>query len=462
MLRLWWTDHAERWESRRKAYLWLVSPCERFALGSLAGQFLTQQGRQLPTPKSWQPWRPCSATAISDTLDEASDMRQLAFLFATLLLLAGGSRVLADAKNPTYDDDVVPIVKQHCVNCHGNDKQKGGLNLATYADDEAGRLVRGRRRAGQPGQVAASSRSPTTAKSRRCRRSRRRSRREQIATIKLWVEQGAKENAGSKVSIPPMPKTDIGLKSVVKGRPEGPPPMPAVGKLKLEPVVVARRPGAVLALATSPWAPLAAVGGQKQVILYNTDTGALLGFIPFEHGQINSIKFSRNAQFVLVAGGKGGQSGKAVLFNVETGEKVLEVGKIETDAILAADISADQTQIAVGGPVEARPHLLHHRRQGAPRDQEAHRLGDRGRVQPGRRAARDRRPQRRAVRVGGVHRPRVLQPPRAHRDDHRRVVARRLERAGVVQRGHDGEAVGDGERREHQELGGARRAGPRA
>src|SRR4029078_13297189 len=100
----------------------------------------------------------------------------------------------------------------------------------------------------------------------------------------------------------------------------------------------------------SPWAPLAAVGGQKQVILYNTDTGALVGFLPFEYGQINSIKFSRNAKFVLVAGGRGGQSGHAVLLNVETGAKVLEVGKSETDAILAADISADQTQIAVGGP----------------------------------------------------------------------------------------------------------------
>ena len=47
---------------------------------------------------------------------------------------------------------------------------------------------------------------------------------------------------------------------------------------------------------------------------------------------------------------KGGASGRAVLYKVETGEKVLEVGNGETDAILAADLSADQTQIAVGGP----------------------------------------------------------------------------------------------------------------
>jgi hypothetical protein len=279
-------------------------------------------------------------------------MRQMAFLFvvAVVVLAVGADdRVRADGKNPTFVDDVTPIVKLHCAKCHGADMQKGGLSLATYIEMQKGggsgavvvpgnpeksRLFLLTDHRAEPKMPSASQKIPA----------------EQIALLKLWIEQGAKENAGSKVNIPAMPKTDIGLKSVVKGRPEGAPPMPAIGKLKLDPVVVARRPGAVLALATSPWAPLAAVGGQKQVILYNTDTGALLGFIPFEQGQINSIKFSRNAKFVLVAGGKGGQSGSAVLFNVETGAKVLEVGKSETDAILAADISADQTQIAVGGP----------------------------------------------------------------------------------------------------------------
>ncbi|MBA4188692.1 MAG: hypothetical protein C0467_11895 [Planctomycetaceae bacterium] len=272
------------------------------------------------------------------------------FVFAVAaIVMSGDSPVHADAKNPTFVDDVTPVLKQHCMNCHGNDKQKGGLNLATYASTQqggsAGVVV-------TPGNPDKSRLFTLTDHKEEPKMPPNQPKipAEQIALLKLWIEQGAKENAGSKVNIPVMPKTDIGLKSVVKGRPEGAPPMPVAGKLKAEPVVVARRPGAVLALATSPWAPLAAIGGQKQVILYNTDTGALLGFIPFEAGQINSIKFSRNARFVLVAGGRGGQSGKAVLFKVETGEKVLEVGSAESDAILAADISADQTQIAVGGP----------------------------------------------------------------------------------------------------------------
>ena len=42
---------------------------------------------------------------------------------------------------------------------------------------------------------------------------------------------------------------------LAKGKPDGPPPMPLAGKLKLDPVVKARRPNAVTALAASPWAP---------------------------------------------------------------------------------------------------------------------------------------------------------------------------------------------------------------
>jgi len=274
-------------------------------------------------------------------------MRQLAFFCSAVFLLAGGTRVLADAKNPTYDDDVMPIVKQSCLNCHGNDKQKGGLNLATYAAMNQGGssgavVVPGKADKSRIYTLSAHLEEPKMPPS------GNKIADAQLATLKLWVEQGARQNSGSKVTVAPT-TTDIGLKSVVKGRPPGPPPMPVAGKMKLDPVVTARRPGAVLALATSPWAPLVAVGGQKQVILYNTDTNALVGFIPFDHGQIHCIKFSRNAKFVLVAGGRGGQSGKAVLYKVETGEKVLEVG-LENDAILAADISADQTQIAVGSP----------------------------------------------------------------------------------------------------------------
>jgi hypothetical protein len=271
--------------------------------------------------------------------------------FLILIVLAGlPAVVLADAKNPTFDEDILPIIKQHCASCHGNDKQRGGLNLATFAATMEG---------GSSGAVVAAGDS---AKSRlytltahteepKMPPAGNKIPQPQIDLLKLWIEQGARENAGSKV-VMTKPKVDIGLKTISKGKPEGPPPMPLPGKFDLNNLVQARRPGAILALATSPWAPLVAIGGQKQVLLYNTDTGTLVGTVPYEHGQINSIKFSKNGKLMLVAGGRGGASGKAVLFKVETGEKVTEVGANETDAILSADLSPDQTMIAVGTPTK--------------------------------------------------------------------------------------------------------------
>ncbi|MCU0702767.1 MAG: hypothetical protein MUF18_02120 [Fimbriiglobus sp.] len=267
----------------------------------------------------------------------------------TLLTLAAlPAAVLADAKNPTYDADVLPVLKQHCVSCHGPDKQRGGLKVDTYANlklgGSSGEVV-------TPGNPDKSRLYTMTAHKEEpvMPPSKQKIPDAQIELLRVWIDQGGKENAGSKVVMPDKPKVDIGLKAVSKGKPDGPPPMPQAGKLKPDPLARTRRPGAVLALAASPWAPLVAVGGQRQILLYHADTGDFLGALPFEHGQINSLKFSRNSKLLLAAGGRGGASGKAVLFNVETCEKVTEVG-IETDAILAADLSADQTMIAVGSP----------------------------------------------------------------------------------------------------------------
>ncbi|MFO0796947.1 MAG: c-type cytochrome domain-containing protein [Gemmataceae bacterium] len=267
------------------------------------------------------------------------------FALPLLAVLAVAPRASADPARPTFDDDVATVLRQHCTNCHGNDKQKGDLNLATYAAMQKGGaggavLVPGDAGKSRLYSLSAHLEEPKMPPS------GNKMPDAQLNLLKLWVEQGGRENSGSMVKLAPK-AVDIGLKSVVKGRPPGPPPMPAAGKLALDPFVKARRPGAVTALAASPWAPLVAVGGQKQVLLYNSDSGQLAGVLPFPHGQVNSVKFSRNAQFVLAAGGRGGQTGKAVLYRVETGEKVTEVG-IENDAILSADISADQTQIAAG------------------------------------------------------------------------------------------------------------------
>ena len=114
-----------------------------------------------------------------------------------------------------------------------------------------------------------------------------------IETIRKWIDGGVLENSGSKAKLSDKPKFDLALKTAPSERPATP-PMP--GRLSLEPVVYSPKTTAVTALATSPWAPLAAVAGQKQVLLYNTSTFQLLGALPFPEGEAQVLKFSRNGK----------------------------------------------------------------------------------------------------------------------------------------------------------------------
>lgn len=282
-------------------------------------------------------------------------MKWLALLRAAFLgglcwssLCLSGSTSSAADKKITYQEHILPLLRDKCAACHGPDRKSGGLRVHTYtnlmAGGSSGAVVK-------PGDPANSSLYLVTAHQREPFMPPKSPKlpEESLNLIRQWIEAGAPENAGSKVEMPAKPKYDIALSVVNKGKPEGPPPMPAPGKLSPDAVVRALRPNAVTALAASPWAPLLAVGGARQVVLYHAETAELLGVLPFPEGLPHVLKFSRNGQLLLAGGGRGGKSGKVVVWNVVTGERIIEVGD-EFDAVLAADISADQSMIALGGP----------------------------------------------------------------------------------------------------------------
>jgi hypothetical protein len=278
---------------------------------------------------------------------------KLIVLTLTVLLLCGlgalTSTRAADNKAKekiTYSDHVVGVFRARCGTCHNPDKAKGGLNLDNYGaamqGGGSGKVI-------EPGDAEGSSllgaithqeepkMPPNSAKIPDA----------EIELIRKWIEGGALENSGSTAAVKARPKFEFKLDPSALGKPAGTPAMPE--GLTTEPFVAGARPSAVVAMAGSPWAPLVAVGGHKQVLLYRTTDNHLVGVLPFPEGTIHCLRFSRNGDLLLVGGGRGGQSGLAVAFNVKTGQRVFEVGK-EYDAVIAADISPDHGQVALGGP----------------------------------------------------------------------------------------------------------------
>jgi WD40 repeat protein len=246
-------------------------------------------------------------------------------------------------KKITYTDDVLPIFRQKCGSCHNASDRKGGLTLDNYAammiggssgtvveagDSENSYLWSLITHTSEPTMPPNSEKLPA----------------EQLAIIQKWIDMGALENSGSTAMIKKKPSlTKIEVSS--KRPSEVAFPQHYFG----DPSFTPSHTNAVTALASSPWAPLVAVSGYRQVGLYHTQSLELLGVLSYPEGQPQVIKFSRNGSLVLVGGGRGGLSGRVVVYDVKTGERKIELGD-EYDEILAADISPDQSLIALGGP----------------------------------------------------------------------------------------------------------------
>lgn len=268
-------------------------------------------------------------------------MRLMLSSLVTLSLLG---TAYADDKKITFQDHVLPLFREKCAGCHNTDKKQGGVNVTSFSafmeGGSRGKIIE----PGDPEQstvyllMAHKEQPIMPPKSPKLPD-------KDLELVANWIKGGALDTAGSTAA-PKKPKADLSLKTAARGKPEGPPPMPG-DTLSIDPLVKTPRGNAITALAASPWAPVAAVASAKSILLYHTDTNDLLGVLPFPEGQVNVLKFSRNGALLLAAGGRGGQSGKAIVYDIKTGNRVIEVGE-ETDAILAADISPDQSQIALG------------------------------------------------------------------------------------------------------------------
>ncbi len=260
----------------------------------------------------------------------------LAFLFTPVTVDA--------AEKVTYETHVKPILREHCFACHNQDDATASLALDSFDGAITGGAGGGVVSAGDPDgsrlwKLITHQEEPKMPPGDKLPQAN-------LDVIKAWITGGLLKDVGSK----PLERKKSAIAKIDAdklGKPVGKPAMPE--QLFHEPVLWTLKPGPVEALATSPWAPVAAIGWQRQVSFYHTDTHQLLGIIPYVEGVPKVVRFSRDGSLVLVAGGRHAAAGSAALFDVKTGNRLATVGD-ELDIVLAADISADLSLVAIGGP----------------------------------------------------------------------------------------------------------------
>ncbi|MCG8651979.1 MAG: hypothetical protein MI861_19215, partial [Pirellulales bacterium] len=274
-------------------------------------------------------------------------MYRIALSFGCLMVAA--ATLWAEEKKEAvpkinYTDHVLPIFREHCLKCHNANEAKGGLALDSYAalmegggsgeivyegDAEGSRLYQLMVHDDTP--VMPPNQDPIA--------------KEKLDVIHKWISGGLLENSGSKARKKKGPTlsfatTAIGAKPAVVAMPE------SVWRV---PVVTTDRAAAASALAASPWAPLVAVAGQRQVVLYNTETSELAGILPYPEGIPQALNFSLDGAYLLAAGGTHSAKGSASLYDVKSGQRLVTVGD-ELDTVFGADINEDLTRVALGGP----------------------------------------------------------------------------------------------------------------
>jgi hypothetical protein len=278
-------------------------------------------------------------------------MRSLPTLgcFAFSFIAAGLSR---GQEKVTYMDHVRPVLESRCLNCHNADKKKGGLDLSTYGTTLAGgsgglcvepgdvksKLLGCVEFTVEPFMPPKSDKIPA----------------KEIELIAKWIQGGLLETASS---VAKKKKTvDLAMTNTnPTAKPEGPPPMPE--HLLLEPVAVTAKPNTIKSMAHSPWAPLVAIAGVRQVLFFHADSRELLGVLPFPEGSPEKVGFSRNGSLIYAGGGTAGKKGIVAVWEVKTGKLVTVVGD-ETDSIDACDLSPDHKLVAIGGRSAKKVKIL--------------------------------------------------------------------------------------------------------
>jgi len=260
-----------------------------------------------------------------------------AFLWIALAPLQAEEKI-------TFEDDIEPLLSIACANCHNPDDQKGGFDVTSHAallaGGSGGSVVSG----GDPSgsrllailrQDEAPRMPPNGAPMAEA----------DIAVVEAWIAGGVLESRDSQPR-KTMPNPDLVFEGG-SGRPEGAAPMPE--SLPCEPVVTTDSANTITALATSPWAPLVAVGGERQVLLYHLEDLELLGILPFPEGGPTTLSFSANGRYLLAGGGRHARDGKVAVWDITRGQRLLTLGE-ERDVVLAAAVRPDLGAVTIGGP----------------------------------------------------------------------------------------------------------------
>ncbi|MCS7168529.1 MAG: c-type cytochrome domain-containing protein [Gemmatales bacterium] len=288
--------------------------------------------------------------------------------------------ITLNRKEPiSFEKDIYPILEDKCLSCHAGPVKSGGYDMSTYEG-----LIKGGKRgpAVQPGrpndsllvQLAGRTKQPVMPPVKKGGKDDPLTP-EQLALIRLWIEQGAR---GPSVAITRKREFKLG-------------PIPAgvrpIGALAISPdksTLVASRGSEihvydaatgqfiralvnpelkddkgqpmniahldlVQALAYSPDGRFVASGGFQEVILWDVQTGQMRQRFTGFSDRVTALDFSRDGKYLATGGGAPTEEGELRILELPSGKVVFEKRDAHSDTIFGVRFSPDGKLLASGG-----------------------------------------------------------------------------------------------------------------
>ncbi len=254
------------------------------------------------------------------------------------------------AADPTYWQDVRPILRKHCTACHNartldEVEVSGALALDTYVA-----VVKNAKKSVL--KVGQSSQSPLIQfvvepdEDKRMPRSSPRLTEDKIALLRRWIDTGAKE--GSKPEdtttvVASAPSRRVRKLDVRLATTAAPPVKAATAKLELS--LPAGPLAPVTAVAFSPDCKYLAAGSYGRVTLWDLAEAKPAKLLTNVLGAVNDIRFSPDGKLLAVAGGQPSAKGDLRLYGVADWKLAATLGGHE-DVVFGIAFRPDGKQLA--------------------------------------------------------------------------------------------------------------------
>lgn len=273
-----------------------------------------------------------------------------------------------------YEKEIEPIFKNRCMVCHSGTEKQGKLDMGTY---EA--LMKG----GKRGVAVVPGKSQDSLLVKLCGRTQKPfmppkdekpMTPEELALVKLWIDQGAKAPTGPStvtkivVGLPPANVTPVRAvaispdKSVVvagrgnqlliyegaKGEFVKTLSEPGLKTSDNKPVNAAHL-SLVESLVFSPDGKYLASGSFQEVSLWDVKTGKLEKKLTgFAHCVI-ALAFSADSKFLATGGGVPTADGEIKVFEVGSWKQIVDIKNGHSDTVFGVSFSPDGTKLATCG-----------------------------------------------------------------------------------------------------------------